>query len=165
MWFCISANSSWKCQLLHILVSPWYCQVFKAKVFPVVMYGCESWTVKKAECWRIDVLNCGVGEDSWETLELQRDPTSPSKGDHSCVFIGRTVVEAETPVLWPHDAKSWLIGKDRDAGKDWRQEEKGMTVGEIVGWHHWLNGHESEWTLGVGDGQGGLNWTESPIPK
>ena len=72
------------------------------------------------------------------------------------VFIGRTDVEAETPILWPPDAKSWLIWKDLDAGKDWVQEEKGMTEDEMVGWHHWLNGHEFGWTPGVGDGQGGL---------
>ena len=65
-------------------------------------------------------------------------------------------VEAETPILWPPDAKSWLIWKDPDAGKDWRQEEKGMTEDEMVGWHHWLNRHEFGWTPGVGDGQGGL---------
>ena len=71
------------------------------------------------------LLNCGVGEDSWESFGLQGDPTSPSKGDQSCVFIGRTDVEAETPNLWPLDVKSWLIWKDTDIGKDWRQEEKG----------------------------------------
>ena len=78
------------------------------------------------------------------------------KGDQSWMFIGRTDVEAETPILWPPDAKSWLIGKDSDAGKDWRLEEKGVTEDEMVEWHHWLNGHEFEWTLEVGDGQGGL---------
>ena len=78
------------------------------------------------------------------------------KGNQSCVFIGKTDIEAETPILWPPDAKSWLIWKDPDAGKDWGQEEKGMTEDEMVGWHHQLNGHEFGWTLGVGDGQGGL---------
>ena len=101
-------------------------------------------------------LNYGVGEDSWESLGLQGDPTSPSLGDQSWVFIGRTDVEAETPIPWPPDAKSWLIGKDPDAGKDWGQEEKGTTEDEIVGWHHRLNGHGFGWTPGVGDGQGGL---------
>ena len=72
------------------------------------------------------------------------------------MFIGRTDVEAETPVFWPPDAKSWLIGKDPDAGKGWGQEEKGPTEDEMVGWHHWLKGHGIGWTLGVGDGQGGL---------
>ena len=72
------------------------------------------------------------------------------------MFIGRTDAEAETPVLWPPHVKSWLIGKDSDAGRDWGQEEKGMTEDEMAGWHHWLDGRESEWTPGVGDGQGGL---------
>ena len=71
-------------------------------------------------------------------------------------IIGRTDVEAETPILWPPDAKSWLIWKDPVAGKDWGQEEKGTTEDEMVGWHHWLNGHGFGWTLGVDDGQGGL---------
>ena len=91
------------------------------------------------------LLNCGIGEDSVHP-----------KGDQSWVFIGRTDVEAETPRLWPPDAKSWLIWKDPDAGKDWGQEEKGTTEDEMVGWHHWLSGHGFGYTPGVGDGQGGL---------
>ena len=78
------------------------------------------------------------------------------KGDQSWVVMGRTDAEAEIPILWPPDAKSWLIWKDPDAGKDWRWEEKGTTEDAVVGWHHRLNGHEFEQTLGVGDGQGGL---------
>ena len=78
------------------------------------------------------------------------------KGDQSWVFIGRTDVEAETPTLWPSDAKTWVIRKDPDAGKDWGQEEKGTTEDEMVGWHHRLDGHGFGCTLGVGDGQGGL---------
>ena len=78
------------------------------------------------------------------------------KGDQSWVLIGRTDAEADTPVLWPPDVKSWLIGKDPDAGKDWEQEEKGMPEDEMVGWHHRLDGHEFGWTLGVADGQGDL---------
>ena len=101
-------------------------------------------------------LNCGIGEDSWKSLGLQGDPTSPSEGRSVLVFIGRNDAEAETPILWPPDTKSWLIWKDPDAGKDWGQEEKGMTEDEMAGWHHRLDGHEFEWTLGVGDGQGGL---------
>ena len=77
------------------------------------------------------LLNYGVGEDSWESLGLQGDPTSP-KGDQSWVFIGRTIVEVETPILWPPDVKSWLIWKDPDAGKDWGQEEKETTEDEMV---------------------------------
>ena len=79
-----------------------------------------------------------------------------TKGDQSWVFFGRTDTEAETPVLWPPHVKSWLIGKDSDAGRDWGQEEKGTTEDEMVGWHHRLNGHEFEWSPGVGDRQRGL---------
>ena len=79
-----------------------------------------------------------------------------TKGDQSWVFIGGTDVEAETPILWQPDAEIWLIWKDLDAGNDWGQEEKGTTEDEMVGWHHWHNGHGFGWTPGVGDGQGGL---------
>ena len=95
-----------------------------------------------------------------KTLESPLDckviqPFHP-KGNQSWIFIGRTDAEAETPVRWPPDAKNWLIWKDPDAGKDWRQEEKGMTLVEIVGWHHRLDGHEFEQTPGVSGGQGSL---------
>ena len=108
-------------------------------------------------------------ESPWDCKEIQ--PVHP-KGDQSWVVIGRTDAEAETPVLWPPHAKSWLIGKDPDAGRDWRQEEKGTTEDEMCGWHHQLDGHEFEWTLGVGvlrfmglqrvghKWVTGLNWTE-----
>ena len=99
------------------------------------------------------LLNCGV-EDSWESLDCKESQPIHPKGGQSSVFIGRTDVEAETPILWPPDAKNWLIGKDPDVGKDWRQE-KGMTEDEMAGWHQ-LNGHEFGSTPGVGDGQGGL---------
>ena len=89
----------------------------------------------------------------WRSKEIK--PVNP-KGNQSWIFIGRTDAEAETPILWPPDAKNWLIWKDPDAGKDWRQEEKGMTEDEMVRWHHWLDGHEFEQALGVGDGQGCL---------
>ena len=79
-----------------------------------------------------------------------------SEGYQPWDFFGRNDAKAETPVLWPPHAKSWLIGEDSDAGRDWGQEEKGMTEDEMAGWHHWLDGRESEWTPGVGDGQGGL---------
>ena len=84
-----------------------------------------------------------------------------SEGDQPWNFFGGNDAEAETPVLWPPHAKSWLIGKDSDAGRDWGQEEKGTTKDEMAGWHHWLDGRESEWTLGVGDGQGGLACCDS----
>ena len=92
-------------------------------------------------------------ESPLDCKEIQ--PVHP-KGDQSWVFIGRTYAEVETPILWPPDAKNWLIGKDPDAGKDWRQEEKAMTEDEMVGWHHWFKGHEFEQALGVGERQGSL---------
>ena len=92
-------------------------------------------------------------ESPLDCKEIQ--PVHP-KRDQSWVFIGRTDVEAETSILGPPDVKNWFIGKDPDAGKDWWQAEKGTTENEMVGWHYWLNGHEFGWTLGVGDGQGGL---------
>ena len=98
-----------------------------------------------------------VLEKSLESpLDCEEIQPVHSKGDQSWVFIGRTDVEGETPILWSPDVKSWLIGKDPDAGKDWGQEEKGITEDEMVGWHHWLNGHVFGWTPGVGDEQGGL---------
>ena len=119
-------------------------RLFKAMVFPVVMYGCESWTIKKAECRRIEAFEVWCWrrlflESSLDCKEIQ--PVQP-KGNQSWVFIGRTDVEAETPIFWPPDAKSWLIWKDPDVGKDWRQEEKGTTEDEMVRWHHRLNEHE-----------------------
>ena len=109
----------------------------------------ESWAPKNWCFWTV-VLEKTFASPL-DCKEIQ--PVHP-KGDQSWIFIGRTDAEAETPILWPPDAKSWLIWKDPDAGKDWGQEEKGTT--EMVGWHHWLNGHGFGWTLGVGDGQGGL---------
>ena len=97
----------------------------------------ESWALKNWCFWFV-VLEKTL-ESPLDCKEIQ--PVHP-KGDQSWVFIGRTDAEAETPVLWPPCAKSWLIGKDPDAGKDWRQEEKGTTEDEMVGWHNWLNGHE-----------------------
>ena len=91
-------------------------------------------------------------------------PVHP-KGGQSWVFIGRTDAKAQTPVLWPPCAKSWLIGKDPDAGRDWGQEEKGMTEDEMAGWHPRLDGHEFEWTPGVGGGQGGLECCDSWVRK
>ena len=87
--------------------------------------------------------------------EREIKPVNP-KVNQSWIFTGRTDAEAENPILWPPDAENWLIGKDPDAGKGWRQEEKGTTEDEMVGWHHQLNGHESEQAPRVGDGQGGL---------
>ena len=126
-------------------------------VFPVVMCGCESWTIKKAERWKNWCFWTVLLEKTLESpLDCKKIQPVHPKGDQSWVFIGRTDAEAETPILWPPDMKNWLIWKDPDAGKDWGQEEKGMTEDEMVGWHHWLCGHEFGWTPGVGDGQGGL---------
>ena len=179
-------------------------------VFPVVMYGCGSWTIKKAQRHRLDSFELWCGrkllrvpwtarrsnqsilkeispEYSLEGLKLKLQyfgylmrktyslgktvmlekilespldckkikPINP-KGNQPWIFIGRIDAKAEAPILWPPDSKSQLTGKDPDARNDWRQEEKGMTEDEMVGWHHRLNGHEFEQTLGVGDGQGGL---------
>ena len=138
----------------------------------------EESRVPKNWCFWTVVLEKTL-ESPLDCKEIQ--PVHP-KGDQSCVFIGGTDFEAETPMLWPPDAKSWLIGKDSDAGRDWGQEEKGTTVDEMAGWHHRLEGRESEWTPGVSDGQGGLaccdswgckeldttewlNWTELRVLK
>ena len=129
----------------------------KAMVFPVVMYGCESWTVKKAEHWRIDAF------ELWCWRRLLRVPWTAKRSNQSILkeispggSLEGMMLKLKTPVLWPPHAKSWLIGKDSDAGRDWGQEEKGMTEDEMAGWHHQLDGREFEWTSGVGDGQGGL---------
>ena len=137
---------------------PTKVHLVKAVVFPVVMCGCESWTIKKAECQRIDAFELWcwrrlLVESHLNCKEIQ--PVNP-KGIQSWIFIGRTDAKAETPILWPPDVKNWLIGKDPDAGKDWRQEEKGMTEDEMIGWYDQLNGHEFEQALGVGEGQGSL---------
>ena len=107
-------------------------------------YGFSSshiwmWELDYRESWAPKLLNCGDGEDSWESLGLQGDPTSPS----SWIFPGRIDAEAETPIFWPPDVKNPLVWKDPNAGKDWRREEKGTTEDEMVGWNH-LNGHRFE---------------------
>ena len=133
----------------------------------------ESWAPRNWCFWTV-VLEKTL-ESPLDCKEIQ--PVHP-KGNQSWMLIGRTDVKVEVPIFWPPDAKSWLIWKDPDDGKDWRQEEKGMTENEMVRWHHRLNGHEFGWTPGVGDGQGvpafcgswcckesdmtkGLNWTET----
>ena len=134
---------------------PTKIHIVKAVVFPLVMYECESWPKKKAKHWRIDVFELWYLRRLLRVPWLQRDQTSQSKGNQSWI-IGKTDAEAEAPVLWPPDAKSWLIRKAPDAGKDWRQEEKGMTEDEMAGWHHRLNGHEFKQAQGDGEGQGNL---------
>ena len=116
----------------------------------------ESWAPKNGCFWTV-VLEKTL-ESPLDCKEIQ--PVHP-KGDQSWVFFGRHDAKAKTPVLWPTHAKSWLIGKDSDPGRDWGQEEKGTIEDEMTGWHHRLDGHEFEWTLGVGDGQGGLACCDS----
>ena len=155
---------------------PTNVHLVKAMVFPVVMYGYESWTIKKAELRRIDAF------ELWCWRRLLRVPWTARRSNQSilkeispgCSLEG---LITETPILWPPDGKSWLIWKDPDARKDWGQEEQGVTEDEMVGWHHWFNGHGFGWTQGVCVGQGGraccgpwgrkefkttewLNWTE-----
>ena len=133
---------------------PTKVHLVKAMVFPVVMYVCESWTIKKAEHERTDDFELCC----WRTL--LGVPWTARKSNRSilreispgCSLEGLMLKS----IFWPPDVKSWLIWKDLDAGKDWGHEEKGTTEDEMVGWHHWLNGHGSGWTLGVADGQGGL---------
>ena len=122
-------------------------------VFPVVMCGCESWTIKKAEHQRIDAF------ELWCWRRLLRVPWTARRWNHSIlkeISPEYWDAEAESPILWPPNAKNWFTGKDPDAVKDWRQKKKGTTEDDMVGWHHWLNGHGFGWTPGVGDGQGGL---------
>ena len=114
---------------------------------------------RKLNAKELMLLNCGVGEDSWESLDYKEIQLVHSEGDQSWIFIGRIDVEAETPILWPPDVKILHIWKDPDAGKDWGQEEKiegRITKEEMVGWHHRLNGHWFGWIPGVDNGQGGL---------
>ena len=139
----------------------------KAMVFSVVTYTCESWTLRFGCLSAID-LDQGWALKNWcfwtvmleKTLESPLDskgikPVNP-KGNQSWIFTGRTDAEVEASTLWPSDAKWWLIGKDPDAGKDWGWEEKGVTEDEMVGWHHWLNGHEFEQTQEDSGEQGSL---------
>ena len=122
---------------------PTKVHLVKVMVFPVVVYGCESWTIKKAEHWRIDAF------ELWCWRRLFRVSWTGRRSNQSVLKevspeYSLTDADAETPILWPPNAKNWLVGKHPDAGKDWKREEKGMTQDEMVGWHHWLNGHESE---------------------
>ena len=107
----------------------------------------ETWALKNWCFWTVVLDKTLESPLDWKEIQ----PFHP-KGDQSWLFIGKTDAEAETPILWPPDMKNWLIGKYPDPGKDWEQEEKGTTEDELVGWHHQLDGHEFEWTPGVGDG-------------
>ena len=133
--------------------------IVKAMVFPVVVYGCESWTIKKAERRKIDAFELWCWRLSgvpWTARKSNQSILKEINPEYSWEYCWRTDAEAESPILWPLDAKNWLIGKDPDAGKDWRQEEKGTTEDKLVGWHHRLNRHEFEQTLGDDKRQGRL---------
>ena len=133
---------------------PTKVHLIKAMVFPVVMYGCESWTIKKAEHQRIDAFELCC----WRVPVLLRVPWTARRSNQSILKEISPEYSLEGLMLklklWPHYAKSWVIRKDPAAGKDWRQEEKGMTQDEMVGWHHWLDGHEFAQALRDGEGQG-----------
>ena len=118
------------------ITRPTKVHLVEAMVFPVVMCGCESWVLKNWGFWTI-VLE----KTLWSPLDCKEIQPVHPKGNQSWIFIGRIDAEAETLVLWPHDVNNWPIGKDPDAGKDWRQE-KGTTEDEMVGWHHWLDGRK-----------------------
>ena len=127
------------------IVLPTKVHLVKAMVFPVVLNGCESWTLQKAECQRIDAF------ELWCWRRLLRVPWTARRSNQSILkdispeySLEGLILKLKTPILWPPNAKNRLIWKDPDAGKDWRWEEKGMTEDEIVGWHHQVNGHEFE---------------------
>ena len=138
---------------------PTKVRLVKTMVFPVVMYGCESWTVKKAEHWRIDAFELGCWRRllrvPWTARRSNQSilkEISPGISLEGMMLKLKIHAKAETPVLCPPPVKSWLIEKDSDAERDWGQEEKGTTEDEMAGWHHGLDGRESEWTLGDGNG-------------
>ena len=125
----------------------------RAMVFPVVMYGCENWTIKKVKHQRIDAF------ELWCWRRPLRVPWTARRSNQSILKEISTeglMLNLKLQYFGPPDAKSWLIWKDPDIRKDWRREEKGTSEGEMVGWHHWINGYGFGWTPGVGDGQGGL---------
>ena len=145
---------------------PTKVRLVKGMVFPVVVYGCESWTIKKAECQRIDAF------ELWCWRRLLRVTWTARRSNQSILkeispgcSLEELMLKLKLPILSPPDAKNWLIWKDPDAGKNWGQEEKGMTEDEMVGWYHQLNGHGFGQTPGVGDGQGGLACCDSWVRK
>ena len=138
---------------------PTEVRLIKAMVFPVVMYGCESWTRKKAECRRIDAFELWC----WRRLlrvswTVRRSKQSILKEMSPGCSLEGLMLMLKLQYFGYLMRETWLIWKDLDAWKDWGEEEKGTTEDETVGWHHWLNGHEFEWAPGAGDGQGGQVW-------
>ena len=118
---------------------PTKVRLVKAMVFPLVTYGCESWTMKKAEHWKIDAFELWCWRVPWTSRRSNQSILKEVSPE--CSLEG-LLLKLKLPILWSPDVKSWLIWKDPDVGKDWGQEEKGMTEDEVVGWHHWLSGHE-----------------------
>ena len=127
------------------------CGISSGHVWVWKMDYKESWVLMNWYFWTVVLEKTLESPLDWRKIQ----PVNP-KGNQSWIFTGITDAEAETPILWPPDAMSWLIWKDPDAGKDWRQEETGMTEDEMAGWYHWVDGHEFEQAPGVGDGQGSL---------
>ena len=126
---------------------PTKVRLVKPIVFAVVTYGCESWSIKKVECWRTDAFELWHWRRPWRVpWTARRSNQSILKGNHLWIFMGRTDAEAEAPILWPPDVKSWLTGKDPDAGNDWGQK-KWATDDEMIGWYHRLNGHGFEYLI------------------
>ena len=133
---------------------------FSGHVWMWVLDCEESWVPKNLCFWTV------VLEKTLESpLNCKEIQSVHPKGDQSWVFFGRNDAKAETPILWPPDVKNSIMWKDSDAGKDWGQEEKGTTEGEMVGWYYQLDGHEFGWTRGVGDGQAGLSCCSSWVCK
>ena len=140
-------DSIWKSRDITL---PTKVHIVKAMVFSVVLYGCESWIIRTAECWRIDALELWYWRLLWIPCYKEINPVNPN-GNQSWIFTGRIDAEAETPILWPPDAKILMLGKT----EQWTQEEKGTTK------DHWCNGHKFEQTPGDSEGQGSLaccNW-------
>ena len=136
----------------------------KAMVFPVVMCGRESWTIKNLECWRTDAFELWCWKDSWESLGLQ-DQSSQSQRKSVLNIHWKDWCWSWNPILWPPDGKNWLNRKAPDSGKDWRQEKKGMKEDEMAGWHYCLYGHDFEQALRVGDGQESLACCRHGVTK
>ena len=154
LWETVKDREAW-CAVVHgVTKNRTWLSDWTTMVFPVVMYRCESWTIKKAEWPRIDAFKLLVEKSLESPLGSKEIKLVNPKGNQFWIFIGRT--DAEAPILWSPVVNSQLTGKDLEAEKDWGQEEKGVIENEMVGWHHWINGHEFEQTPGDNEGQGSL---------